>query len=150
MTIDALAPWYLWTKSAHLISVFAWMAGLFYLPRLFVYHCRVPAGSPQSDLFKTMERRLLRAIMNPAMIAAWTFGTLLVLTPGIVDWKAGWWHGKMLGIVVMTLFHHDLAYARKKFARDGNTRSERGWRIANEVPTLALVLIVIMVIVKPF
>ena len=150
MTIDALAPWYLWTKSAHLISVFAWMAGLFYLPRLFVYHCRVPAGSTQSELFKTMERRLLRAIMNPAMIAAWTFGVLLVLTPGIVDWKAGWWHGKMLGIVVMTLFHHDLAYARKKFARDGNTRSERGWRIANEVPTLALVLIVVMVIVKPF
>lgn len=150
MTIDALAPWYLWTKSAHLISVFAWMAGLFYLPRLFVYHCRVEAGSPQSELFKMMERRLLRAIMNPAMIAAWTFGTLLVLTPGIVDWKAGWWHGKMLGIVVMTVFHHDLALARKRFQRDANTRGERAWRLLNEVPTLALILIVVMVIVKPF
>jgi len=150
MTIDALAPWYLWTKSAHLISVFAWMAGLFYLPRLYVYHCRVAAGSAQSELFKVMERRLLRAIMNPAMIAAWTFGVLLVLTPGIVDWKAGWWHGKMLGLLTMTAFHHDLAYARKKFARDANTRSERGWRIANEVPTVALILIVVMVIVKPF
>lgn len=150
MTIDALAPWYPWVKSAHLISVFAWMAGLFYLPRLFVYHCQVPAGSAQSELFKVMERRLLRAIMNPAMIAAWIFGVMLVLTPGIVDWKAGWWHGKMLGLVTMTGFHHVLSAGRKRFERDANTRSERSWRLLNEVPTLALVLIVVMVIAKPF
>lgn len=149
-TIEALAPWYLWTKSFHLIGVVAWMAGLFYLPRLFVYHCQVEAGSAQSELFKVMERRLLRAIMNPAMIWVWTFGILLVLTPGVVDWGAGWWWGKMLGILVLTWLHHDLALARKRFAEDRNTRSERAWRIMNEVPTLALILIVIMVIVKPF
>ena len=150
MTIDALAPWYPWIKAAHLLGAFAWMAGLFYLPRLYVYHCQVAPGSAQSELFKVMERRLLRAIMNPAMIWTWTFGVLLVLTPGIVDWRGGWWHGKLLGILAMTWFHHDLSIARKRFARDANTRSERGWRIANEVPTLALILIVVMVIVKPF
>lgn len=147
---DWLAPLYPWTKSLHLISVFAWMAGLFYLPRLFVYHMGVPPGDPRSETFKVMERRLLRAIMNPAMIAAWIFGTALVLTPGIVDWSAGWWHGKMLGIVVMTVVHHDLALARKRFDRDERPRTERAWRILNEVPTLALILIVVMVIVKPF
>ena len=110
----------------------------------------MPAGSAQSELFKLMERRLLRAIMNPAMIWTWTFGVLLVLTPGIVDWKAGWWHGKMLGLVTMTILHHDLALARKRFARDANTRSERGWRLTNEIPTVALILIVVMVITKPF
>ena len=88
MTIDALAPFYAWTKALHLISVIAWMAGLFYLPRLFVYHSQVPPGDPRSETFKVMERRLLRGIMNPAMIAAFTFGVLLVLTPGVVDWRA--------------------------------------------------------------
>ena len=101
-------------------------------------------------LFKIMERRLLRAIMNPAMIAAWLFGLLLILTPGVVDWRAGWWHGKLFGLLGMTAFHMDLARARRLFAEDRNTRSERSWRIANEVPTLLLILIVIMVIVKPF
>lgn len=150
MTIEALAPFYVWTKSAHLIGTFAWMAGLFYLPRLYVYHCQVPAGSAQSELFKVMERRLLRAIMNPAMIWTWGFGLLLVLTPGVVDWRAGWWHGKLAGLLVMTWFHMDLAAARRRFEHDANTRSERGWRIMNEVPTLALILIVVMVIAKPF
>lgn len=150
MTVDALAPFYPWVKSAHLVSVFAWMAGLFYLPRLYVYHCQVAAGSAQSELFKVMERRLLRAIMNPAMVAAWVFGVLLVLTPGVVDWRAGWWWGKLVGLLTMTWFHHDLSLARKAFARDANARSERGWRIMNEVPTLALILIVVMVIAKPF
>lgn len=149
-TIEALAPFYLWTKSLHLIGAFAWMAGLFYLPRLFVYHCQVEKGSAQSELFKVMERRLLRAIMNPAMIWTWTFGVLLVLTPGVVDWTSGWWWGKFIGLSTMTWIHHDLALARKKFAEDRNTRSERNWRITNEIPTLALILIVVMVIVKPF
>jgi putative membrane protein len=150
MTIEALAPFYPWIKSLHVIGAFAWMAGLFYLPRLFVYHCQVPAGSARSELFKVMERRLLRAIMNPAMIWTWSFGILLVLTPGIADWGAGWWWGKVLGLSVMTWVHHDLARARKRFAEDANTRSERAWRILNEVPTLALILIVLMVIAKPF
>ena len=150
MTIDALAPWYAWTKAAHLVSVFAWMAGLFYLPRLYVYHSAEPVGSAPSELFKTMERRLLRGIMNPAMVAAWSFGTLLVLTPGVLGWGAGWWHGKMLGIVVMTGLHHHLGLARKDFLADRRVHSERYWRVMNEVPTLALILIVVMVIVKPF
>jgi putative membrane protein len=150
MTLDFLAPFYPWTKSLHLIAVFAWMAGLFYLPRLYVYHWQVPVGDPRSETFKVMERRLLRAIMNPAMIAAFLFGILLVLTPGVVDWRAGWWHGKLLGIVAMTWVHHDLSRARKGFEADGRPRSERAWRILNEVPTLALILIVVMVIVKPF
>ena len=150
MTIDALAPLYPWTKSLHLIAVFAWMAGLFYLPRLFVYHTAEPVGSPPSELFKTMERRLLRGIMNPAMMAAWTFGILLVLTPGVVDWGAGWWHGKLLGLTAMTVFHHHLGLARKDFLADQRRHSGRYWRAMNEAPTLALILIVVMVIVKPF
>ncbi len=148
--IDALAPFYLWTKSLHLIAVFAWMAGLFYLPRLYVYHSHLTAGAAESDLFITMERRLLRAIMNPAMIAAWVLGIALILTPGAVDWRAGWWHSKLLGVVAMTGFHGHLAVARKAFAAGLRPRTERYWRAVNEVPTLLLILIVIMVIVKPF
>ncbi len=150
MEIEALAPWYLWTKSAHLISVIAWMAGLFYLPRLFVYHTAAAPGSENSELFKVMERRLLRGIMNPAMTAAWVFGLMLVLTPGVVDWRAGWWHAKMLGFLGLTVFHHHLGYARKDFLADQRRHSGRYWRVMNEAPTLGLVLIVIMVIVKPF
>jgi putative membrane protein len=149
MTLELLAPWYLWTKSGHLLAVFAWMAGLFYLPRLYVYHCQVAVGSAQAELFKTMERRLLRGIMNPAMVAAWLFGILLVLTPGVVDWGAGWWYGKLLGLLTMSWFHHHLGLARKALLADQRPHGERYWRIMNEVPTLALILIVIMVIVKP-
>ena len=150
MVIEALAPFYLWTKALHLLGAFAWMAGLFYLPRLFVYHAQTAPGSEQSELFKVMERRLLRAIMNPAMIWTWVFGLVLVLTPGVADWASGWWWGKVVGLLTMTWVHMDLARARKAFERDANTRSERNWRIMNEVPTLALILIVVMVIVKPF
>jgi len=150
VTIPFLAGLYPWTKALHLIAVFAWMAGLFYLPRLYVYHSAVPAGGETSGMFKVMERRLLRAIMNPAMIAAWLLGITLVLTPGIVDWRAGWWHGKMAGFLGMTIFHMHLAAARKGFERDERPRTERYWRIANEAPTLLLILIVVMVIVKPF
>jgi protoporphyrinogen IX oxidase len=150
VTIEALAAWYLWTKAAHLVSVIAWMAGLFYLPRLFVYHTDAAVGSEPSEMFKVMERRLLRGIMNPAMIAAWVFGLALVLTPGVVDWGAGWWHLKMTGFLGLTVFHHHLGYARKDFLADQRRHSARYWRAMNEVPTLALVLIVAMVIVKPF
>ncbi len=150
MTLEFLTPWYLWLKAAHLVADFAWMAGIFYLPRLYVYHTQVAPGSEPSELFKKMERLLLRAIMNPAMVAAWIFGLLLVLTPGVVDWGRGWWHGKVFGLLGMTLFHHHLGYARKDFAADQRRHTERYWRMVNEVPTLLLVLIVIMVIVKPF
>ena len=149
MTVEALAPLYPWTKALHLLSVFAWMAGLFYLPRLYVYHTAAAPGSETSETFKAMERRLLRAIMNPAMIAAWLFGAALVLTPGVVDWRAGWWHGKAAGFVAMTAFHMHLAAARRGFEADSRPRTGRYWRLANEAPTLLLMLIVVMVIVKP-
>src|SRR4051812_33512393 len=98
VTVDALAPLYPWTKALHLIAVIAWMAALLYLPRLYVYHSQVPAGGAQSALFQTMERRLMRGIMNPAMIAVWLLGITLVLTPGVIDWRAGWWHTKLLSV----------------------------------------------------
>jgi putative membrane protein len=150
MTVEFLGPYYLWTKALHLVSVIAWLAGLFYLPRLFVYHTQVAVGSRESELFKTMERRLLRAIMNPAMIAAWLFGLALVLTPGAVDWRAGWWHLKLLSVLAMTGFHMHLAVGRKGFLADARTRTGRYWRVMNEVPTVLMLVIVIMVIVKPF
>ncbi|TCZ64058.1 protoporphyrinogen oxidase HemJ [Roseicella aquatilis] len=150
MTFDALAPFYPWVKALHLISVIAWMAGLFYLPRLFVYHSQVPPGSEQDALFKVMERRLIRAIMNPAMIAVWIFGITLVLTPGVVDWTAGWWHVKLTSVLGMTWFHHHLSLGRKAMERGERPRTERYWRAMNEVPTVLMIAIVIMVIVKPF
>ena len=148
--IDALGPFLLWEKAFHVISVIAWMAGLFYLPRLFVYHCTAAAGSAQSELFKVMERRLLRQIMNPAMIASFGFGILLVLTPGAVDWQAGWWWVKLVGVLLMAGFHGACASWRRGFAEDRNTRPERFYRFANEVPTLLMLVVVIMAIVQPF
>ena len=150
MTIDALAGLYPWTKAFHLIAVIAWMAGIFYLPRLFVYHTAVPVGSEQDALFKLMERRLIRAIMNPAMIVVWLLGITLVLTPGVVSWTAGWWHVKLAGVLGMTWFHHHLSLGRKAMERGERPRTERYWRAMNEVPTLLMIVIVIMVIVKPF
>ena len=150
MDLGFLAGWYPWTKSLHLIAVIAWMAGNFYLPRLYVYHSDVATGSAESELFKVMERRLLRAIMNPAMIAAWILGLTLVATPGVVDWSAGWWHAKFAAVILMSGFHGILAKARRDFAQDLRPKSARYWRVMNELPTLLLVIIVIMVIVKPF
>lgn len=150
MTIAALAPWYLWVKSVHLMAVIAWLAGLFYLPRLFVYHSDVPVGGAQEALFAVMERRLLRGIMNPAMILAWLCGITLVLTPGVVSWSAGWWHVKLAGVLGMTGFHHHLSLARKSLARGERRHGARYWRAMNELPTLLMVAIVLMVIVKPF
>lgn len=142
---------YPWIKSLHVISVIAWMAGLFYLPRLFVYHVeRVGSGNDTDELFQTMERRLFRAIMNPAMIATWVFGLLLVSTPGIVDWSSAWPWTKAMGIVGLTWFHHWCGRRRKEFAAGANTRTGRQYRIMNEVPTLMLIVIVISVIARPF
>jgi putative membrane protein len=144
-----LADWYLVTKSLHVISVMAWMAGLFYLPRLYVYHAeQVQAGSRTDTMFQTMERRLLRAIMNPAMIATWIFGLALVATPGIVDWSAPWSWVKAACVLVMTGFHGWLAARRKDFAAGRNTRSGRTYRMMNEVPTVLMVVIVFAVITR--
>ena len=148
--IAALGPFLLWDKALHVISVIAWMAGLFYLPRLFVYHSAVAAGSAQSELFKVMERRLLRQIMNPAMIATFGFGLLLVLTPGAVDWHAGWWWVKLAGVLLMAAFHGACASWRRDFEQDRNTRSHRFYRVANELPTVLMLVIVVMAIVQPF
>ena len=149
--LDFLSLAYPWTKSLHVISVIAWMAGLFYLPRLFVYHAEQGSeNATQNELFQTMERRLLRAIMNPAMISAWVFGLCLVFTPGVVDWSAWWPWVKALCVILMTWFHHWLGKRRKEFVEGTNTRSGRTYRMMNEVPTVLVILIVISVIVKPF
>ena len=142
---------YPWSKSLHVISVIAWMAGLFYLPRLFVYHAEKAAvGSEQDSLFQVMERRLLRAIMNPAMIAAWIFGLMLVFTPGIVDWGSVWPWTKAAGIITLTWFHHWLGRRRKEFVEGRNVVSGRTYRLMNEVPTVMLIVIVVSVIARPF
>ena len=148
---EYLAAAYPWTKSLHVISVIAWMAGLFYLPRLFVYHAeKVGTGTETDALFQTMEYRLLLAIMNPAMIATWVFGLVLVFTPGVVYWGDVWPWTKAAAVLVMTWFHHWLARRRKDFAKGENTRSGRSYRIWNEVPTVLLIVIVVSVIARPF
>jgi putative membrane protein len=139
---------YLWLKAFHVVAIIAWMAGMLYLPRLFVYHCDAPQGSPQSETFKVMERRLLKAIINPAMIAAWVLGLYLAYEGG---WfRSGWLHGKLALVLAMSAVHGLYARWVKDFAADRNTRPARFYRLWNEVPTLLLVGIVILVIVKPF
>lgn len=146
---ETLALYYPWIKSLHVIAVIAWMAGLFYLPRLFVYHAEsVEPGSPTDLMFQTMERRLLRAIMNPAMIATWVFGLLLLFTPGIATWTLVWPYTKGAGVLAMTWFHHWLSRRRKDFAKGQNRLTGRRYRMMNEVPTLLLLLITFSVIVK--
>src|SRR5258708_2805791 len=145
-----LGALYPWLKALHIVSVIAWMAGLLYLPRLFVYHAKEPAGSPTAETFKTMERRLLRGIMNPAMIAVFVLGALLALTPDVVDWASGWIYAKLVLVALLAALHHALARWRKDFAADRNTRPARFYRMVNEVPTVLMVAIVILVIVKPF
>ena len=140
--------WYDWIKALHVIAVISWMAGLLYLPRLFVYHTSAPAGSQQSETFKLMERRLLRAIMNPAMIVVWLTGLTIAHFGG---WeRQGWFIAKFVLVVVMSAFHMWLAARRRAFAEDRNTVSERAFRIANEIPTLLMIVIVVLAIVKPF
>lgn len=149
MIAGFLADWYLVTKSLHVISVITWMAGIFYLPRLFVYHAeQVQAGSRTDTMFQTMERRLLRGIMNPSLIATWVFGLALVFTPGIVDWSMIWPWVKAASVLGMTWFHMWLAVRRKDFANGTNQKSGRHYRLMNEVPTVLMVIIVFGVIVK--
>ncbi len=142
---------YPWTKALHLIAVIAWMAGLFYLPRLFVYHDeRVEKGSETDALFIIMERRLLRVIMNPAMMMVWVSGLLLALTPGVVDWSEIWPWMKAVGVLAMTWFHHWLGRRRKDFVAGTNEWSGRQLRLMNEVPSVLVILIVVSVSVRPF
>nr|WP_211113302.1 protoporphyrinogen oxidase HemJ [Azospirillum endophyticum] len=141
---------YEWIKALHVISIIAWMAGLLYLPRLFVYHCQAPAGSETSETFKVMERRLLRAIMNPAMIAAYVFGITMIAMNRELFLQGGWLHAKLLFVLLLTASHMMMARWRRDFALDRNTRPQRFYRIANEVPTLLMIGIVIFVVVKPF
>jgi putative membrane protein len=139
---------YLWLKAFHVIAVIAWMAGMLYLPRLFVYHCDAPVGSAQSETFKVMERRLLKAIINPAMAVTWLLGLYLVWDGG---WfRSGWFHGKLLLVLILSGLHGVYVRRLKEFAADRNTRPARYYRILNEVPTVLMIGIVILVIVKPF
>lgn len=139
-----------WVKAIHVIAVIAWMAGMLYLPRLYVYHTQVERGSPQSELFKVMERRVLRAIINPAMTLAFVFGIILLATPGVIDWGEGWIWVKLALAVGMGGVHGFYSRWRRDFEADRNERSERFYRAWNEVPTVLMIIIVIMVIVRPF
>jgi protoporphyrinogen IX oxidase len=139
---------YLWLKAFHVIAVIAWMAGMLYLPRLFVYHCAAAPGSPQSETFKVMERRLLRLIINPTMIVSWVLGLWLAWEGSW--WHAGWLHAKIALVVVMSAVHGLFARWVKDFAADRNTLSPRFYRMVNEVPTILMIAIVILVVVKPF
>jgi protoporphyrinogen IX oxidase len=145
-----LAEAYPWIKAAHIVSVVAWMAGLLYLPRLFVYHADARRGSSAAETLKVMERRLLRGIMHPAMVATYLFGILLLLTPGVVDWSRGWIHMKLGAVLGLTLIHGLLMHWQRRFAQDRHVPSARFFRVINEIPTVLLILIVIMVVVKPF
>jgi putative membrane protein len=139
---------YLWLKALHIIAVIAWMAGMLYLPRLFVYHCESAPGSVQSETFKVMERRLLRTIINPAMVASWTLGLWLAWSGNFLS--APWLHGKLVLVLVMSGVHGMLARWMKDFAADRNRHTQKFFRIMNEVPTVLMIGIVILVVVKPF
>ena len=141
--------YYLWLKALHVIAIIAWMAGLLYLPRLFVYHVQAGHGSEAAGYFEVMENKLLRIIMNPAMIVSWILG-LLMLWADTSLFSAGWMHVKLTGIVLMTALHMVFAKWRKNLAAGTNTRSEKSLRLWNEAPAVLMVIIVIMAIVQPF
>jgi protoporphyrinogen IX oxidase len=139
---------YPWIKALHIIAVIAWMAGMLYLPRLFIYHCAAEPGSVQSETFKAMERRLLRAIINPAMAAVWILGLLLVAHLDL--WLTPWMHAKFALVLAMSAIHGGFSRWRRDFAQDANRHTARFYRIVNEVPTVLLIGIVILVVVRPF
>lgn len=146
---DFILDHYLWVKALHLIAVISWMAGLLYLPRLYVYHANAEAGSELSETLKIMERKLLRFIMNPAMIITWVVGlSMLAANPALM--QGGWMHGKLTLVIGMTVFHGFLARWRKVFVADKNTRSHIFYRKINEIPTVLMIGIVVLAIVKPF
>ena len=139
-----------WLKALHIISVIAWMAGMLYLPRLYIYHAEAEPGSDKSETFKIMERRLLRAIMNPSMIAALIFGALMLLAQDASIWKEGWLHVKLVSVVILLGLHGVFSKSRRQFAEDRNTRTASFYRIFNEAPAVLMVIIVIMVVIRPF
>lgn len=143
--IDLFYPW---AKAAHVIAIIAWMAGMLYLPRLFVYHCDAPKGSQQSETFKVMERRLLKGIINPAMGATWLLGIFLAWSGGW--YVTGWLWVKVAAVVALSALHGQFTRWVREFAEDRNRRPARFYRIVNEVPTVLMIVIVILVIVKPF
>lgn len=140
---------YLWFKALHIIAVISWMAGMLYLPRLFVYHAEAEKGSDKSETFKVMERRLLKFIMTPAMIATWIFGILMIAQNAAIM-QDGWIHVKLLAVILLSGLHGFFAVCVKKFARDENARSGKFYRLMNEAPTALMVIIVILVVVRPF
>ena len=142
------ADYYDWIKALHVIAVIAWMAGMLYLPRLFVYHCEAEIGSKQSETFKVMERRLLRAIINPAMIVTWVAGLWLVIAGG--HYRSGWMIAKFALVVILSALHGQFTRWTREFAEDRNTRSQKFYRVINEIPAVLMIGIVILVIVKPF
>jgi protoporphyrinogen IX oxidase len=138
----------LWVKALHVISVIAWMAGMLYLPRLFVYHAEAAKGSETSETFKLMERRLLKAIVNPSMILVFLTGFTLVYLTG--DWQDGWWQAKFVLVLVLTGLHGYFARCVRSFADDRNERPARFYRFLNEAPTILMIFIVVLAVVKPF
>ncbi|MCB1522132.1 MAG: protoporphyrinogen oxidase HemJ [Hyphomicrobiaceae bacterium] len=139
---------YLWVKAVHVIAIISWMAGMLYLPRLFIYHCDAPIGSAQSETFKVMERRLLQLIINPAMIVSWVLGLWLAWQADF--FSSGWFHVKLAAVIGLSWAHGYFAAAVRAYREDRNTKTARHWRIMNEVPTLLMIVIVMLVIVKPF
>ncbi|MBI1210286.1 MAG: protoporphyrinogen oxidase HemJ [Alphaproteobacteria bacterium] len=145
---EALAPFYLWFKALHIIAVIAWMAGMLYLPRLFVYHCEVRPGTAEYARFVMMEKRLMRIIVNPSMIAVWVFGILLATSMGA--WAHLWLHAKLFLVVVLSGLHGMFSRWRRDFEQGKNIRPARFYRIVNEVPAVLMILIVLLVVLKPF
>ncbi len=147
--IGLFRDYYYWLLALHIIAVISWMAGMFYMPRLFVYHTRLEVGTEAYEMFKVMERKLIRVIINPAMTAAWIFG--LALSFGQDSWNAGgWFYVKFAAVLIMSGFHGYLSRWRKAFERDENLHSEKFFRAVNEIPTILMIIIVFMVILKPF
>ena len=147
--MSLLSEYYLLIKGLHVISIIAWMAGLLYLPRLFVYHASAEIGSDLSETLKKMEYRLLKYIMNPAMFASFLFGVMLFTIPGVIDWSAWWVKGKILALLILVGVHFNFSRWQKIFYTDLNRRSEKFYRIYNEVPTLLMIGIVLLVVIKP-
>ncbi len=148
--IDLSSTAFVWIKALHIISVMAWMAGLLYLPRLFIYHCDAEPGSDKSETFKIMERRLLRAIMNPAMVVSLIFGGLLLANLDIDSWTDGWLHSKLLCVILLLGMHGMMNRWWRDFENDSNQRPAKFYRVMNEVPTALMIGIVIFAVVKPF
>jgi putative membrane protein len=150
VTVAWLAHLYPWTKAIHIVAVIAWMAGLLYLPRLYVYHCETAPGTEASERFKIMELKLYKFIMTPAMLVTFALGIVLALTPGLVDWHEGWFHVKLVAVLLLAGFQGALGKWRREFLHDRRTKSQRFFRIVNEVPTVLMVVAVVMVVVQPF